>query len=233
MGAIRNTAHDGTCKVQDCKRPYSAKGYCGLHYRRWLKHGDAGAVDTYRILGRTCSIEGCDRKHVANGLCGMHRLRYKNTGKVGPAHKMIGHHPGCVTRQGYRVLRRAGHPNSYKHGAILEHTLVMSEMLGRPLLKGETVHHKNGDRLDNRPENLELWSKWQPSGQRAVDKIKHAAELLKAYCKDAHLWSDELSDVRMAILAIHEPQENQCSTSSPFSRLPEGLGESGSGSPVK
>lgn len=79
------------------------------------------------------------------------------------------------------VTAQYDHPNSDKRGRIYEHVLVMSEKLGRPLHVGENVHHINGVRDDNRPENLELWVTWQPHGQRPQDLVDWAREILKRY----------------------------------------------------
>lgn len=59
------------------------------------------------------------------------------------------------------------------NGTRPEHRVVMEALLGRPLLNRESVHHKNGDRADNGPGNLELWYRAQPAGQRVSDLIAY------------------------------------------------------------
>jgi hypothetical protein len=74
-----------------------------------------------------------------------------------------------------------GHPRADKARYVFEHILVMEELLGRYLLPGENVHHLNGIRDDNRPENLELWTRPQPIGIRTSDAVAWAHEIIRRH----------------------------------------------------
>jgi hypothetical protein len=82
--------------------------------------------------------------------------------------------PGNINSNGYVVKNIGGKIKK-------EHRTMMEKKLGRSLFRHETVHHKNGVRHDNRIENLELWSKSQPYGQRVEDKIAWAMVFLEQY----------------------------------------------------
>lgn len=65
---------------------------------------------------------------------------------------------GKTISYGYILVKNTNHPFANNRGYVREHRLVMEKYLGRFLLKEEHIHHINGNKKDNRLENLMLFS---------------------------------------------------------------------------
>lgn len=114
---------------------------------------------------------------MGKGLCSTHYRRWYRTGDVGVSGRKGFH----VNANGYKLITMPEHPNALSNGMVPEHRLIMSQALGRPLRRDETVHHRNGIRTDNRIENLELWSRSHGPGQRVEDQVRWAKAILEQY----------------------------------------------------
>lgn len=154
-----------------------------MHYQRWAKHGDPlfaagkGGRRPDPNKPERCTVDGCERPHHLRGVCKLHYDRLLRTGEVGPAHPLpTRQSEQWINQDGYRKVH---HPVTGKW--MFEHRLVMEQQIGRPLERHENVHHKNGIRLDNRPQNLELWVRTQPCGQRVQDLVAWARDVLARY----------------------------------------------------
>jgi hypothetical protein len=176
------------CSVDGCNRDAKERGLCHGHYQRLRR---LGQVQAERPLGRKtegyCLIETCDRTIYAKRLCAPHYRRQLAAGDVRVEQPVRAPASDRHISHGYYVITVPTEMRYLTGGEsqALEHRYVMAQVLDRPLWPDESVHHKNGDRLDNRPTNLELWSRWQPRGQRTEDKVAWALELLRRYAPEA------------------------------------------------
>ena len=165
-----------------------ANDLTGKRYNRWLVLHRCGTTKNGHAVWLCRCDCGQERQVLANNLrrgesasCGCFKVetRMKLHGDKHPGWK-----GGRRVENGYVVLSNAEFPGAEPFNKTAEHVVVMACHLGRHLRSGESVHHKNGIRNDNRLENLELWTKRQPAGQRVEDLVAWAKQLLADYAPE-------------------------------------------------
>jgi hypothetical protein len=169
------------CSFPECDRFCESPGQkiCPGHKAQQRKGQELRPL--HRPANRLlCTFEGgCDRLQRSNGLCATHTRQFQKGEELHAIERRaLLNGNWHLNQDGYRTRNFCGQK-------ILEHRAVMEDLLGRPLVEGETVHHRNGVRDDNRPENLELWASYHHPGQRVADKIHAAIETLQRYAPEA------------------------------------------------
>ena len=141
-----------------------------------------------------CKIDGCGGDILARKMCSSHYHRWWRARRDGDEDRPLDERRdgknrslpiGTVRPMGeYLAVKVADVKNGNNWRP--QHRVIMAEKLGRPLRRGEIVHHINGVKDDNRLENLELWvARGHPNGSRVEDAVAWAKTVLRRYEPEA------------------------------------------------
>ena len=152
--ALKNRPQRGrTCDVDGCEKGAHHGAFCSMHTERKRRTGEVGSAEPRKDVSgiKTCSVDGCGRTKYGLGFCTMHYARFKNDGTPGPVGTTRRKRGDGSIEQGYRSFAVNGKRER-------EHRMVWMAAHG-PIPDEYVIHHKNGNKLDNRLENLEMMTR--------------------------------------------------------------------------
>ena len=138
-----------SCLFAGCTGASYARGLCQKHYARWYRHGDPTICHRAWSETGVCAADGCDLPVYGYGWCQKHYSRWRRHGDTATMLRAASGDGGLASN-GYRRVTINGR-------RVLEHRAVWERAHG-PIPPRHDVHHINGDRADNRLDNLELMS---------------------------------------------------------------------------
>jgi DNA-binding transcriptional MerR regulator len=131
--------------------PSRAKGgacYRNLdHVRAWAAEGVAVSEIARRVGTTSSKVSAFLKKH------SIPRIPFRQAGENNPSWRG----GRVIDKDGYVLVKSPDHPRRDRHGYVREHRLVMEARLGRLLTETEVVHHRDGGKQNNSPDNLEVF----------------------------------------------------------------------------
>lgn len=146
------------CKVNDCDNIQLSKGYCGKHYQRFSKYGNAEEPSHKNgrpLTGIFFNCEVCS-KQIYRRISEIRKSKNRFCSKECAYKKMKGELKKVIPieKRHWRINRKGYLETTIRRIRILQHRWFMEKHLGRKLSNKEFVHHINGVKTDNRIDNL-------------------------------------------------------------------------------
>lgn len=139
-----------TCQIDNCDRPFVARGMCQTHYQSARERGDFAPRGFYPP-GATCAVSDCDRRPAAAGLCTMHRRRVRRHGSTDlPSRppweprfwaKVDKQTDGCWIWSASRYVRRGGYGQFNLNGTAVKAHRIAYELVKGPIPDGLVLDH--------------------------------------------------------------------------------------------
>lgn len=193
------------CAVEGCLNRPKGRGLCAGHYQQWNDGllpidvpNRSVQKDQYRYGDEAvCAVGGCTLRPINKFMCSKHAQQRERGILDEQGNQLrpllaLGRKPKegpIYDGAGYVLVRPSpGYPGKTRQGRVLEHRLVMEQHLGRLLLEHEIIHHKNGNRQDNRLDNLEIMTTKEhpPAHEYTPEQAVRALEALKHNDPDAY-----------------------------------------------